>query len=134
MTLKGSVNLLSGFVLLFITGCMENEVQYEYSDGSANLYLITPQSLQYFPVQPEESSTGMYSGGTPYSVRLSASDYKNLKNLLDLALEDQANHQSSRTKMSCLIVRMRPTDTTIIRPGAPALSAIEATLHKLKPE
>ncbi len=44
----------------------------EYSDGSANAYLVTADTFEYRPVTPERSSTGMYSGGPPREGRLDA--------------------------------------------------------------
>jgi hypothetical protein len=57
------------FILFTVTACMSTST-YQYADGSANVYRIKPDSLEYIPVKPEESSTGMYSGGEPKKVAL----------------------------------------------------------------
>jgi hypothetical protein len=49
-----------------------------YADGSANLYRFEAEPkrvrFSYEPVSPAESSTGMYSGGTPIDQILAADD------------------------------------------------------------
>jgi hypothetical protein len=46
----------------------ENGPLFQYADGAANLYLLRADSLEYRPVTPAESSTGIYSGGEPKTV------------------------------------------------------------------
>ncbi len=40
-------------------------ITYTYYDGNNNEYVIQPGLLEYKPVQPAESSSGVYSGGVP---------------------------------------------------------------------
>jgi len=60
----------------------------DYADGSANQYHFeqrsrdSPLSFRYVPVRPEESSTGMYSGGEPRQGRLTAGQARELKRRL----------------------------------------------------
>jgi hypothetical protein len=39
-------------------------IEISYSDGNSNEYLIKPEVINYIPVSPENSSSGIYSGGS----------------------------------------------------------------------
>lgn len=106
---------------------------YTYGDGSANLYKITPGTLEYIPVQKEQSSSGSYSGGSPKSVRISKVDYARLAALLDGALAAKDAHTDKRVMMSGYILRHHHEAKTeaILAPGAPAKNQIELVLAAL---
>lgn len=119
--------------LTFLTACMHAQPQYTYADGSANRYVITASSLQYIPVKPEESSTGMYSGGDPADVTLTDEQFKHLKQLLENGIAATGNHIPDRIKMSGEITRVTASDTVtiILKPGAPEQIALESGLKAL---
>jgi hypothetical protein len=112
---------------------MHAQPQYTYADGSANRYIITASSLQYIPVKPEESSTGMYSGGDPADVKLTEEQFENLKQLLEKAISATGNHISDRIKMSGEVTRTTASDTVtiILKPGVPEQAALESALKQL---
>jgi hypothetical protein len=56
---------------------MSTPTHYQYADGSANVYIIKADSLEYIPVTPEESATGMYSGGEPKKAVLTPEEFRN---------------------------------------------------------
>lgn len=107
--------------------------EYEYADGSANLYRITSDSVQYIPVTPEESSTGFYSGGEPAKVSITSEQFQSLKKQLDDAVADTTWHTPDRAKGTALIIRIAPQDTTrvILRQGAAPIASIETNLKEL---
>lgn len=107
--------------------------QYEYADGSANLYRITSDSVQYIPVTPAESSTGFYSGGEPAKVSITAEQFQVLKQQLDDAIADTSLHTPDRAKRTALIVRNGSQDTTrvILRQGSSPIDSIETYLKEL---
>lgn len=119
--------------LTLLTACMHAQPQYTYADGSANHYVITVSSLQYIPVKPEESSTGMYSGGEPAEVNLTEEQFENLKQLLENGIAATGNHIPDRIKMSGAITRTAKSDTItiILKPGAPEQVALESALKQL---
>jgi len=112
---------------------MHAQPQYTYADGSANHYVITDSSLQYIPVKPEESSTGMYSGGDPADVKLTKEQFESLKQLLEKAISATGNHIADRIKMSGAVTRTTASDTVtiILKPGAPEQAALESALKQL---
>jgi len=111
---------------------MNHPASYEYADGSANLYLLSSTELRYMPVTPEESSSGMYSGGKPKTVSLSPDQYKNLKVMLENALGNKSIHIADRIKMSGMISRMGGEKSQcIIQPNCAEMIAIEKALEKM---
>jgi hypothetical protein len=54
------------------------DFKYKYADGNGNLYLITPDSIRYIPVTPEQSSSGKYSGGEPVAKKISEEDFQQI--------------------------------------------------------
>jgi DNA-binding CsgD family transcriptional regulator len=112
---------------------MNAQPQYTYADGSANRYVITASSLQYIPVKPEESSTGMYSGGDPAEINLTKAEFESLKLLLEKAIAATNNHIADRIKTSGEVTRTTRTDTKIIilKPGAPEQIALESALKQM---
>jgi len=112
---------------------MSQHPQLIYADGSANRYEISIDELKFIPVKPEESSTGMYSGGEPAQVALSKEQYNHLKNLFETALAQTDQQIPDRIKTSGLVVVINGSDKqeVILKPNAPAKLAIEAELKKM---
>jgi hypothetical protein len=82
-----------------------SDVQWilNFSDGSGNQYTVTsagaegPGRLVYNPVTPEESSSGVYSGGSPADVQISSENTSELWRRV-LALEQNtARHAKGRS-------------------------------------
>ncbi|MBL7872426.1 MAG: hypothetical protein JNM78_12490 [Cyclobacteriaceae bacterium] len=112
---------------------MNSPTQYEYSDGSANRYVITETTLEYIPVKPEESSTGMYSGGEPKLVSITNDQYKTVASLFETAFENTSAHMTERPKMSGLIVSITGSTShqAILKPDSVEKKNIEEALKKL---
>lgn len=100
--------LLLGCWLVPAAGFAEEALQaywtLDYSDGSANQYHFEQRSkdaavsFRYVPVRPEESSTGMYSGGEPRQGRLTAGQAHELKRRLTDLESDAALRVEERGK------------------------------------
>jgi hypothetical protein len=123
-------------VLSFTFSCMNKSIQYEYADGSGNRYIITQGTLSYIPVTPEESSSGMYSGGDPKEILLKGNQYNAIRSLLDNAITKNLSssiHMDGRVKMSGLIsvVDQEGRREYILKPGSEELKAIEALLSEM---
>ena len=71
---------------------------YVYLDGSANRYLITSSSIVYDPITPEKSSTGMYSGGEPYTVNISEEQFDQLNSVFQKAIYNKVGQTELRGK------------------------------------
>jgi hypothetical protein len=120
--------------LIFIS-CMNPSPRYHYADGSANVYDVTESSLEYIPVRPEQSSTGMYSGGNPGKISLTSEQFSSVKNLMEAAIRKTDIHIPDRIKTSGLISRIGGAgDTTVYITGESSeMREIENLLHKLLP-
>lgn len=76
----------------------------DYGDGSANQYHFEQRSkeaavsFRYDPVRPEQSSTGMYSGGEPRQGKLTARQARELKRRVAKLESDAALHTEERGK------------------------------------
>lgn len=110
-----------------------NSTHYQYADGSANVYRITSDSLEYVPVKPEESSTGMYSGGEPKKVALTPEEFRTIRYLLEVAKDKHEIHITDRIKTSGMITTYSGNKRTnfILRPGCDEINVIEHELKKL---
>ncbi|KAB2842974.1 hypothetical protein F9K50_00825 [bacterium] len=102
------------FLLLFVfllgpaPGFAEGGLQaywtLDYGDGSANQYHFEQRSkgaavsFRYDPVRPEQSSTGMYSGGEPRQGKLTARQARELKRRLAELESDAALRVEDRNK------------------------------------
>jgi hypothetical protein len=118
-----------GLLLLVNIACMNAEPRLMYADGSANRYEISSTELKYIPVKPEESSTGMYSGGEPAQIALSNEQYSQLKNLFESALAQTDQHIPDRIKTSGLVTVGEYQ--AILKPGSALKAEIESKLKNL---
>jgi hypothetical protein len=69
---------------------------YVYSDGNSNSYTLDEKKLVYTPVNPEESSSGTYSGGKAAKKEITKDTFKHIAALLDKAMKEKDQHQSNR--------------------------------------
>lgn len=121
------------FVLLIIaTACMTTPANYEYADGNANVYVITPIELKYIPVTPEESSSGTYSGGEPKNIAITPAQFQTLEALFENALSNTETHMENRVMMSGLVSRTGSNKKQcILKPGSEDIAAIEKALKSI---
>jgi hypothetical protein len=110
-----------------------NSTSYQYADGSANVYVLTTDSLEYIPVKPEESSTGFYSGGDPKRIALTPEAFRNLRAMLETAKKKHEIHIPDRIKTSGMITTLSGAEKTnfILKPGCKEITEIETALKKL---
>lgn len=112
---------------------MDNSTYYQYADGSANMYVLTPDSLEYIPVKPEESSTGFYSGGEPKRIALSPQQFRTVRAMFEAAKTKHEVHLPDRIKTSGMITTVNGStrNSIILKPGCTELMRIEAELKEL---
>lgn len=77
---------------------------FTYVDGNNNTYEITESSLSYDPVKPENSSSGTYSGGTPYSMDLNVGQWESIRSAVERTLKDNDNLVDTRTMGSGMLI------------------------------
>lgn len=109
------------------------KLSYTFADGSGNQYKLSPNVLEYIPVKPEESSTGMYSGGEPKTVNVTTEQFTTLETLFKKAIENSSIHMQDRIKTSGAITVSHENKQKhyIIKPNTKELIAIDSTLRKM---
>jgi len=62
---------------------LPQQYNYTYVDGNGNIWLINNDSIQYKPMTPERSSSGIYSGGEPFLHQISMEQFHEIEQLLN---------------------------------------------------
>ena len=108
---------------------MSVQMQYEYADGSGNVYHLTTSSLKYIPVTPDRSSSGKYSGGEPKEVKISEEEFARLSAALEGAIANASIQQKEREMMTGLITR--GSVRVVLKSNSVEKKQIEDELRKL---
>ena len=96
--------IFSVFFCFFIH-VISAQVYYIYSDGNLNTYTLDENKLVYTPVNPEESSSGTYSGGKAKKAAITKDTYKHIVALLDHAMDEKEQHQENREMGTAQLVK-----------------------------
>lgn len=102
---------------------------YRYADGNGNRYVITPSQLSYDPIKAEESSSGVYQGGKPKTVRLTKDEYAAIRSAFETAMAATANHITNRIKMSGAITSPDQKNY-LLAPGCAEMTELESLLRQ----
>lgn len=115
--------------------------RYEYADGAGNLYIINLKSIEYRPITKAQSSSGIYSGGQPQTVKIDSVQYQTISMMLDRALNLKSiqvgDGKLGRAKGTGLISKQtknRQVETQVIAMESLERREIEAFLHRLVSE
>lgn len=104
-----------------------------YSDGSGNQYAIEQNSIEYTPVKPESSSSGIYDGGEHVKKAINQNQYEKLLLVFDKALGNEASHAKNRVKGSGLITIQQgdKVKSCMKSPNSEDMKEIERVLNDL---
>lgn len=113
----------------------------DVADGNGNVYLCAhavggAPTFEYRPVRPEDSSSGVYSGGAPRKGTLGASEIEALWDQVAAAATNSAGHAERREKGTVMIAAEGPTTTRVIltaKAGAALLATLAALPHPANP-
>jgi hypothetical protein len=88
--MKKSISVLLFMITLFTNVKAKNitDTVYTYYDAARNKYVLKGNELEYISVKLNESSSGMYSGGTYESRELNKKEREKLELLFNAALAD----------------------------------------------
>ncbi|MHA1914737.1 MAG: hypothetical protein ACW986_07345 [Promethearchaeota archaeon] len=109
---------------------------YRYIDGNNNEYVIKGDpllSVEYNPVKPRYSSSGIYDGGEPKKKEISNHQYNNMIGILNQTTDKKEIQMNDRVKLSGMIV-IQENDkhsTFIIKPHSKEIGIIEENLKSL---
>ena len=106
---------------------------FNYLDGNGNQYIIKNDVIEYKPVKPIYSSSGVYNGGNYSKKELSKIQYNQLTTMLNLAIKNKNIHIKNRVKMSGMIVIQEENKqyAYILSPDSKETQKIEKILHDL---
>ena len=106
---------------------------YNYLDGNGNKYIISNELIEYIPVKPSFSSSGVYNGGDYIKKEISEIQYNKLTISLNIAIKNKKCHIKNRVKMSGLIVIQEENKEKayILSPGSEEISKIENLLKNM---
>lgn len=105
--------------MILPAGCDDlSVIECRYADGSGNLYRVgggSEKMIEYIPVKPEFSSSGLYDGGAPVTRSLTGEQYGLIVSGFKRSFAARSSHIANRVKMSGLVViRDRRGERSII--------------------
>jgi hypothetical protein len=121
-------------ILLSIVQCMNpGPVITSYTDGNGNLYTVKDKTIEYIPVKPGLSSSGIYNGGEYMKKYIKPVEYQRILSLFQKAVSEKSMHGKHRVKMSGVvkIQRNNKVRTVIVLPGSEIQNQIEELLKTI---
>ncbi|MHA1884309.1 MAG: hypothetical protein ACXAAI_05385 [Promethearchaeota archaeon] len=109
---------------------------YRYIDGNNNEYVIKgdPQmSVEYNPVKPQYSSSGIYDGGEHKKIKITNQQYNELITVLNETAAKKKIHMRDRVKLSGMIIIQKKGAQLefIIKPHSREMDIIEEQLKSV---
>jgi hypothetical protein len=109
---------------------------YRYLDGNGNEYIIKGEpttSLEYNPVKPHYSSSGVYDGGEHKNMQITNQQYNEIITILDKVIVKREIQVKDRVKMSGMIIIQKKTKQKeyILKPHSKEIDVIEEHLKNL---
>jgi hypothetical protein len=114
----------------------KSKKMYEYLDGNGNKYIIKNDAkiiLEYIPIKPPLSSSGIYNGGKYLEKEINTQDWSKLVYFINEAVSNKAIHIKNRIKKSGMIIIQgkNKKKTYIIEPNSKELLEIENFLKSI---
>ena len=102
----------------------------DYGDGNGNQYVIEQEAIEYKPVKPKFSSSGIYDGGDPVKKKITQQQYDKIASSIKEAIANKASHINNRVKMSGVITirEGNAVKSCILSPNSEELNEIEKIL------
>ena len=106
---------------------------YRYLDGSGNEFVIKKTNkitIEYNPVKPLQSSSGIYDGGEYVKKEISELQYNKIISTLRDAIENRDIYINDRVKGSGMIILKEEDkkNVYILEPGSKEIENIEKSL------
>ncbi|MHA1193437.1 MAG: hypothetical protein ACTSP9_14300 [Promethearchaeota archaeon] len=104
-----------------------------YVDGNGNQYIIEQDGIEYNPVKPKFSSSGIYDGGNHVKKKITQHQYNKIALIIKKAIANEASHIKDRVKMSGAITiqEVNAVKSCIISPNSEELNEIEKILKDI---
>ena len=106
------------------------KILIKYSDGNGNQYIIEQDSIEYNPVKPKFSSSGIYNGGDHVKKKITQQQYNKIASIFKEAIANEASHIKNRVKLSGVITMQegKVVKSCILGPNSDELNEIEIIL------
>ena len=104
-----------------------------YCDGNGNQYIIEQDCIEYNPVKPKFSSSGIYNGGDHVKKKITQQQNDKIRSIFKEAIANKASHIKNRVKMSG-VIRMQEENAVIsciLSPNSEELNEIERILKDI---
>ena len=106
----------------------------QYIDGNGNQFIIKREkkaTIEYIPVKPINSSSGIYNGGNYIKKSLKNSQFLELSALLQQVIQNKDNKIENRIKGSGKVIQFENNQKNVylIAPKSSSLIKLEAKLH-----
>ena len=101
-----------------------------FGDGNGNQYIIEKDSIEYNPIKPKFSSSGVYDGGDHIKKKITQQQYNKIESIFKGALANKTSHIRNRVKMSGAITMQegKVVKSCILSPNSDELNEIEKVL------
>src|SRR3990172_8087771 len=83
-------------VVLSLSSFVMKTKTYTYIDGNNNDYVITKDSINYIPITPEKSSSGIYSGGESKKIKITKEQFAKIEGMMKAIQKDKKSHADKR--------------------------------------
>ena len=106
---------------------------YEFQDGNGNRYIIKSDLIEYIPIKPSQSSSGLYDGGDYTKKEISKLQFNKISSVLVEAIKNDTCHIKNRVKMSGRIVVLEGDNKNsyILNPYSEERDNIERKLREI---
>ncbi|MCW9037729.1 hypothetical protein [Altibacter sp.] len=135
--MRGSIAVMLLLFAVTNSGCasFKNSVVYTYTDMNNNTYHISRNEVRFDPVTASESSSGYYSGGTPFSCILSEKSFQKIASLAEALVEASETHNSQRVMRTAVLVASHDGQPrrVILNPSEERVT-LENLLASLRPD
>ncbi len=102
----------------------------DYGDGNGNQYIIEQDTIEYNPIKPKFSSSGIYDGGDYVKKKITQQQYNKIASIFNEAIANEASHIKNRVKLSGVITMQegKVVKSCILSPNSEELNEIEKIL------
>lgn len=99
------INFILLACIILFSQCKEEETKmnYTYVDQNNNRYYISQLSIDYHPIKPSESSSGVYDGGEEKKVSVSEENYIALVSIAEQFLSNKNHENINREKSTSIL-------------------------------
>lgn len=108
--------------IMLFSQCKDEKIKmnYTYVDQNNNRYYISQFTIDYRPIKPSESSSGVYDGGEEKTVTLSELNYAEIVTLAEQILKNKYHENLKREMLTAVLYSKDQNDnkrSVILKPS-----------------